>query len=313
MAEASISVDLFNPGQVFACMGFLEAAEVLLGDAVGEFDWSGEADVRFRVHARGEKNPFGVVLEFLACSKIRPYVPPGYTDSLPEKGKSVAPADADDEVPPGDEPDASDTFPGPKADKMALPIHLVGGCGRRIDVGHWADASSRNDFKLYSGNRSAATIAQAMLSGTRDKPKKGQREGDSRTLGLCGLWTEQRSKVEHDPFGVATAVGGSFNFDPRGAWTGIDAGYSPNDQKHGLSASPVVEILAAIGLEHARPEEHESGQMRYAVWGCPLPPMLARPLLAGASLAVPKRHYWFKLARPSKWAKVVTFAQEETR
>ena len=31
------------------------------------------------------------------------------------------------------------------------------------------------------------------------------------------------------------------------AWTGIDAGYSPNDQGHGLAASPVVEILAARG------------------------------------------------------------------
>ena len=32
MAEASIPTDLFNPGQVFACMGFLEAADVLIGD-----------------------------------------------------------------------------------------------------------------------------------------------------------------------------------------------------------------------------------------------------------------------------------------
>ncbi len=33
MAESSIPVDLFNPGQVFACLGFLEAADVLCGDA----------------------------------------------------------------------------------------------------------------------------------------------------------------------------------------------------------------------------------------------------------------------------------------
>jgi len=54
---------------------------------------------------------------------------------------------------------------------MALPIRLVGcmdGEQRSIDIGHWADASSRNDFKLYAGNRSAAGIAHAMLSGTRD-------------------------------------------------------------------------------------------------------------------------------------------------
>jgi CRISPR-associated protein Csx14 len=35
MSEAVIPVDLFNPGQVFASLGFLEAADVLLGDAEG--------------------------------------------------------------------------------------------------------------------------------------------------------------------------------------------------------------------------------------------------------------------------------------
>lgn len=38
MTEASIPVDLLNPGQVFACIGFLEAADVLLGEAMGVFD-----------------------------------------------------------------------------------------------------------------------------------------------------------------------------------------------------------------------------------------------------------------------------------
>ena len=33
MAEERIPVDLTNPGHVFACLGFLEAADVLLGDA----------------------------------------------------------------------------------------------------------------------------------------------------------------------------------------------------------------------------------------------------------------------------------------
>jgi CRISPR-associated protein Csb3 len=35
MAQADIPVDLFNPGQVFACLGFLEAADIVLGDAEG--------------------------------------------------------------------------------------------------------------------------------------------------------------------------------------------------------------------------------------------------------------------------------------
>ena len=33
MSEAFIPVDLYNPGQVFACLGFMEAADILLGGA----------------------------------------------------------------------------------------------------------------------------------------------------------------------------------------------------------------------------------------------------------------------------------------
>ena len=57
MAESSIPVDLFNPGQVFACLGFLEAADVLCGEAEGGFDWSDEAEVRFLLASEGRRNP----------------------------------------------------------------------------------------------------------------------------------------------------------------------------------------------------------------------------------------------------------------
>ena len=55
MALADIHVDLFNPGQVFACLGFLEAADVLIGDAEGGFDWSDDAQARFRLTSPGDR------------------------------------------------------------------------------------------------------------------------------------------------------------------------------------------------------------------------------------------------------------------
>ena len=194
MAQASIPVNLFSPGQVFACMGFLEAAEALVGDSQGGFDWSNEGDVRFRLRANGDGNPFERVLGFLAAAEIRRYAPPGYMDPAPRK-KSAATDDNADDVPAGDTPDVSEAFPGPTADTMALPIRIVGNCSggtRYIDVGHWADSSSRNDFKLYAGNRSAAGIARAMLFGTCEKPKKGQSEGDPLTLGLSAALEQTR-------------------------------------------------------------------------------------------------------------------------
>jgi CRISPR-associated protein Csx14 len=202
-------------------------------------------------------------------------------------------------------------FPSDEGDRNALPIQLVVD-GRRLTVSHWADGSSRDDFKLYSGNRSASRIATQMLRGVRAEPKKNQSTGSLKNRGLQQLWQEQRGALLKAPFDVVTPMGGSFNFDPRGAWTAIDAGYSPNTQKDGIAASPVVEILAAIGLEHARPDEYETRKVRYATWHSPLPPMLARAALSGADLKVLMRRFTFELDLSGK-NKVTTFAQEETQ
>ena len=272
MAEASIPVDLLNPGQVFACMGFLEAADVLCGDAEGGFDWSAPADVRFRLRAKGVENPVETVLEFLAQAKV-------------EKCSDAA--------------EDMEFFPSRQSDKMALPVLLRSDSRNTVRLDHWTDGSSRENFKLYAGNRSAYSIACAMLSGT------------DKTLGVAALWKRYKDELIKRPFDVATPVGGSFNFDPRGAWTSIDAGYSPNTQKHGVEASPVVEMLAAWGLEHARPQEYEKRRVRYGVWSGLLVPMLARPALGGIDMAVPLRRFKFALDLSGK-NKVVTFAQEET-
>ncbi len=78
------------------------------------------------------------------------------------------------------------------------------------------------------------------LLGVREKPTKKQAIGSLKTNGVAQLWQERRDTMIEQPFDVLTQMGGSFNFDPRGAWTAIDAGYSPNDQKHQVAASPVV-------------------------------------------------------------------------
>ncbi len=327
---ASIPVRLNSPGQAFACMGFLEVAEILLGSAEAHFDWN-ESPVRFVLTADGDKNPFEVALDFLAGARVVELLPVGYVeggapDGDDDDGDAGADAPSLSEGENGetesDDPkeDATEAlgrltisaFPSGEGDRNALPLHLVGTDDRRLIVSHWADGSSREDFKLYSGNRSAHRIATQMLHGSRAKPKKGQSIGDLKTRGVAQLWQEQRDALIEAPFDVLTPMGGSFNFDPRGAWTAIDAGYSPNTQKDGIAASPVVEMLAAIGLEHARPDEYETRKVRYAVWGHSLPPMLARAALSGADLKVPMRRFQFELSG-TKHSKIVTIAREETQ
>ncbi len=309
MAESSIPVDLFNPGQVFACLGFLEAADVLCGDSEGGFDWSDEAEVKFYLRAAGEQNPFETVLEFLAKAKAKAVAPEGWRPKKePTEGKAKEKL--------GEElcrQKKSEVFPSASPDtSSAMPIQITNG-KKQIVFGHWADGSSRNEFKLYAGNRAALDIATAMLSGTFDKPKKGQTIGTLETSGIAQIWADQKDNLIERPFSVTTPMGGSFNFDPRGGWTSIDAGYSPNDQKHKITASPAVELLAAWGLENARPDEYQTRKVRYSVWEESLPPMLARAVFCGGIddvAAIPTRRFHFELNSSGK-NKIVTFAEQE--
>jgi CRISPR-associated protein Csx14 len=299
MAQTSIPVDLFNPGQVFACLGFLEAAEVLLGNAEGGFDWTNDAEPCFEVHAEGDENPFCAVLEFLSEAQLQRLAPKGYTDPLPTKKQKIKKVDeraANDEMndPTGNGSVCTvETFPAPEADRLALPLRFERK-GRRLDVTHWCDASSRNSFKLFAGQQRSAAIARQMRSA------------------VCELWDKRRQELIRDPLGLTVPLGGSsFKFDARKAWTAIDAGYSPDEQTHAVEASPVVEMLAAVGLEHARPDEFDTREVRYGVWKGLLPSALARPALGGVRVGVPMRIFRFTLDLAGK-NKIVTFAQEET-
>lgn len=300
---ASILVDLKSPGQVLACMGFLEAAEVLLGGVEAHFDWS-EAQAMFVLRVDGDKSPFLVVLEFLSKAKITELTPIGYV----EGGAADGDADGEEDATPsesenGRESDddasgiqrcvASSGFPSGQYERKTLPIRMVAG-SRWLPVSHWADGSSRSTFKTFAGQQRGAGIAENM----RER--------------LGSLFNARPEAIIAAPFDVPAPIKGKFGFDPRAGWTPIDAGYSLDEQGHPVSASPAVELLAAIGLEHARLEGYETRDVRYAVWGSPLPPMLARPAISGADLKVPTRRFRFALRLVSKKYRITTFAQEET-
>lgn len=302
---ASIPVDLKSPGQVLACMGFLEAAEVLLGGVEAHFDWSG-AQPTFVLRADGDENPFEVVLEFLSNAKINELTPIGYVEGGAADGDCNGEEDATASEPEdGDESDDDDPgeaearvsssgFPSGEYERKTLPVLLVSH-GRSLSVSHWADGSSRSTFKTFAGQQRGAGIAKGMRDLVRS------------------LFDTRREDMISAPFDVTTPIKGKFGFDPRSGWTPIDAGYSPDEQGHRLSASPAVELLAAIGLEYARLDGYETRDVHYAVWGTALPPMLARAAISGADLNMPTRRFGFELRLISKKYKVTTFAQEENQ
>jgi hypothetical protein len=311
MAESKIPVDLFNPGQVFACLGFMEVVEVLLGDAAAGFDWSDPKQTHFCLKAQDNEIPVQAVLDYLASAAVERITPVGYVDAPRKKADEDEEDEDADPEDPAPATSNTETFPAKVPDALSLPVRLSVAGKPSVEVSHWADDDSgRNAFKLYSGNRSAERIARAMLMGTREKPKRGQSVGGIKYKGIAQLWQERRADLAARPFDVLTPLGGSFNFDPRGAWTALDAGYSPNTQKHGVAASPLVHLLAACGLEHARPVEFGVRQVRYCVWSGLLPVSLTRVAFQGGISSLPTRYFRFELALSGK-NKIVTFAQQE--
>ena len=275
MAESSIPVDLFNPGQVFACLGFLEAADMLCGDAEGGFDWSDEAEVRFRLSATGEQNPMKAVLEFLARADIVTVCPVGIEGPWPDNAE------------PNEE------FPAPRAalkksdgkglTASSLPVRLQQGTDL-IQISHWIRGDGRQPFKLFAGQQVGTQLVHNMLSGDPNKrASKGFQE----------IFQGFDERAFQEPFNKVCAVGGRFGFDARGGWDALRIGTSLDEQGVLLKIAPHVELLAAIGLENARPKFPSTYEIRYAAWCDSLPVALCRVALCAPDTFLPKNQFRF--------------------
>ncbi|MEX2381126.1 MAG: hypothetical protein WD490_01990 [Opitutales bacterium] len=298
MNETSVPVDLFNPGQVFACLGFMEAAEILFGEVEGRFDWRDPSDTRFVMRGNFEKNPFEVVLNCLASSEIKEIFPKGWAENVLDQHEEY-PSPLNLHV---------DEKRKPSTTKLPGRLDLKGHVDS-LPLNSWTDGSSRPEFKLYSGNRSGCSIAQDMLVGKRAKPKKNQTVGDLTNEGVTQLLKNDKNELVKDPFNRLVNMAGSFNMDPRGAWNAMDAGYSPNTHGHAVLASPVVEFMACFSLQNMRPCPEERNYYDYSVWDRFIPVILARAVCSATPSHFCTRNFRFLLALSGK-NKIITFAEE---
>ena len=237
MAEASVPVDVTNPGQVFACLGFLEAAGALLGEARGGFDWRDPSDLRFRFAARGSDDPVVRVLRFLDEAEVTSVAPKG---SLHNTNKWKIDTDTID----------SGAFPFKDTGPDVLPARLSDGSGKEITIDHWGDQGriGRDRVKFWAG--------------------AGGYPGAGLARDALDLIRGRVTDYARDPFSLSAEQSSSFRFDWRRDYVPIDAGFSPN--AHGdvvMMGYPVVELLAAIGLTNARPVRHQRLEYSYGVAG----------------------------------------------
>jgi CRISPR-associated protein Csx14 len=284
MHEASIPVDLRNPGQVFACYGFAEACEALFDDRCEiRFDYRDrETATTCTILSERTEDTVLEVLRFLHGAKASTVMPnaPGFSNAHLSTAKwDVAEVEGPSGISPSPVPPAPAT----------LPASLESG-GRRLIIHQWADsaASGRDNVKFWggSGGYSASAIARDMLAD------------------IAALPATDLDQWSRNPFEYAVTMSGGFRFDWRRDYVPLDAGFSPN--KHGnvsMVGFPVTELVAAIGLQHARPvraSRRDKLHYRYAVSSSRLPLPLARPLLGDGDLGFPKRTFVMVLNWPGQ-------------
>ena len=86
-----------------------------------------------------------------------------------------------------------------------------------------------------------------------------------------------------DPFSHRVFQGGRFGFDCGPAWSALDVGFSPNEQNMEVESSPMVELLAAVGLQRFRPVMRDDRDgFDYFTWHRPYSPSVAAAAMAGA-------------------------------
>ena len=237
MADASIPVYLANPGQVFACLGFLEATDILLGDARGGFDWSDSADPRFRLASDGGSDPVARVLRFLDEASDTSFAP---ARSPHDTHRWKIETSKDD----------SGAFPFRDTGPDVLPARLSDGSGKSIVIDHWGDQGhiGRDRVKFWAG--------------------AGGYPGAGLARDALDLVRGQAADHADDPFSLSAEQSSSFRFDWRRDYVPIDAGFSPNAHRDVVMRGyPVVELLAAIGLTNARPLRLERLKYCYGVAG----------------------------------------------
>lgn len=301
MAEATIPVDLLNPGQVFACLGFLEAVDVLLGKARGGFDWTDESNIRFRLAADGDDNPFGIVLSFLQDAQVSSRS--ALDLKLETSSWNVDTTQYSNDVPFPFPPPAS---PATLAAVLAINAKEHRFKGRAIEISHWGDTrgeTGRDNVKFWAG---AAGYPGAALA--RDS---------------LDLVRDVIANSAGDPFNVWAEQSSSFRLDWRRDYIPLDIGFSLNAHsgpRFNTVGYPIVELLAAIGLTHSRPEYFDKLHYRYGVLGGDkvaelFDPLFLRASLGASELPFPQRTFRMNLGWPGKegQARCITTVYEETK
>ncbi len=268
MPELRIPLDPCNPGQFYACCGLIELFDMCGARTLSHF----EINSHFP-----RKGTFvlasGSLLDLQAITSALKDARYEHIERLRiEEGK--AKTEDDEEAASADYVD--------KIQPVRVTI-----CGAEYLLDWWLDWywDKKSALKLWPGKATSKTV----LTGLRESLP-------------ISISTET-------PFESGGAfLKSRFGVDPRSAWDALDLGFSPHKHNQGVLTYPLVEILAAFGLQGFRPAQIDARKYQYCLWRSPLP----RPVTRSSSVqkwdGLDSIIYWFPMRRRTKQSSCFDFA-----
>lgn len=178
----------------------------------------------------------------------------------------------------------------PQAEPPVHPIRLHV-AGRTIDLDWWLDdfREKTTNLKCWAGQVTTRKLFEELRA------------------------LIDPAKAAEDPMQFPGMTKSKFGADPRAAWNALDFGYSPNVHNQDAATYPVVEVLAAIGLQGFRPNASGRSKIFYSLWTVPLPLAVARVAAVTPWEGLPRFDYRFDIDKRGQSYKYFTFGQFQER
>lgn len=263
----TVSVDVTNPGQFFACCGLLELADRLVGGVEGWFQ-GGEFHVSCGC---------GVdqVLAAIALAELRSSLSP---DELQRLGTLLSKEKAT--LTQLEHTEKSRLQEKWRLERLWLSAPFS------LWLDWWRDTrGERTSLKTWAAKQLVAAMAGRMYVVFRE-------------------WLSSRSSGTPDLFFVTDDDSLPFNFDSDLCATGAarDAGFSADTLGLKCAYRPLLELLAFVAFQRFHPYEATNGFI-YCPWRVPLSPCVAAVAASGAIADAAELRYSFTLFNRTKYMK----------
>jgi CRISPR-associated protein Csb3 len=251
----TISVDLTNPGQFFACCGLMELADRMWPGVEAWFEKQ-----RFCISTADPSKKLGDLLREIVSCSCTSTLPPCDRARLHELEEKKSQVKKEKRA-----LSKAQEAERKRLNSLRIFAGFVLGTPFDLRVDWWLDDTCNgDDLKTWSGQQAVGEIAEAIKQAL--------------SVDIDGNPFDYEAVICRPSDGNAVAP---LSFDPGRAGTAQDIGYSPDKIGQDLTAYVWTEFLCLVSLQRFAVAPIGDGVFRFSAWSVPLPPICAAPVAKG--------------------------------